>query len=316
MGFFDSFTELMGGVSGKKAGEMAAGSQLNLGNIFLPGGMTGGQTNTMQSPGFGNSPLNEADWTELNRVYGAVSDANSFSDINWNAGNFRGTELAGNKFSPEAQKFLQNNWGTIRGAKQAGDIDWSRTVGSPGYAQPAGAPGAPAGPDTLSNLGGFTQVAGDQLAQVGQNNQGNILELLRKQAQPQEQTAFNNLNNNLFMRGRLGAEDSVTGEAYRGFARGQSEADLARQLSAFGLSDQLQTSSLNRALGATGGAGELTKLSTLPFDMALKLAMAKSGANTNAAGIASSGTGLLDMWSKFMGGSGGGGGQGFFGMKG
>jgi hypothetical protein len=191
-------------------------------------------------------------------------------------------------------------------------------VGTPGYAAQPSAPGAaPTGPDTLSNIGGFTQVAKDQLGQVGQNSSGNILELLRTQAQPYEQQAQNRLNNNLFMRGRLGGEDSATSEAYRGFSRGLSEADTQRQVAALGLSDQLQTGSLNRALGATQGAGALTSLSTLPFDMALKLAMAKSGAATSAAGVANSGSGIIDMWNKFVGGGGAnGGGGGFFGMGG
>jgi hypothetical protein len=296
MSFFDSFTSIMGGVSGSKASELAEGARLNLGNIFLPGGMSGGATNTAPPGGFGNSPLNQKDWEALNNKWGEVRSAANYDDIAWD-------KIGGNPLSAEAQGFVKNNWGTIRPAAQLSHIDWSQAVGAPGYAPQPGAPGAaPTGPDTLSNIGGFNQVAKDQLGQVGQNNQANILELLRTQAQPYEQQAQNRLNNNLFMRGRLGGEDSVTGEAYRGFSRGLAEADTGRQIAAMGMSDQLQTGSMNRALGATQGAGALTSLSTLPFDMALKLAMAKSGANTQAAGVATSGTGLLDMWSKFMGG--------------
>lgn len=303
MGFFDSVTDLIGW-SNSNAEDHADSARLNLGNIFLPGGLRGGKM--LETPGgaagFGGTPLNEADWTELNRVYGAVNDANSFSDINWNAGNFRGTEFAGNKFSPEAQKFLQNNWGTIRGAKQLGDVDWSRAVGSPGYAQPAGAPGAPT--STLGDLeparGMFANLAASQGAEVGANNQGAILDLLRRQAQPFEQQAQNRLNNNLFMRGRLGTEDSATGEAFRSFSRGLAEADTQRQVAAMGLSDQLRTSALGRSLNAAQGASALTTLSTLPFDMALKLATARSQSALGQANSAAyQNDNIMDSWSKF-----------------
>jgi hypothetical protein len=329
MGFFDSLTEVLTGQNQDDIKKYAGNAQLNLGNIFLPGGMGGGASNTValgSFQGYGGSPLNQKDWEGLNSVFGAVRDANSFEDINWNAGNFRGANFQGNPLSPEANKFLSTNWSTIRSAGKLADIDWSSgIVGSPGYAPEPGTPGAggaPAAPtSTLGDLeparNAFAGLAAQQAGQVGQNTQGNILELMRQQAAPQEQRAFNGLNNNLFMRGRLGGDDSATGEAYRGFARGQSEADIGRQLTSFGLADQLQTSALNRSLGATAGAEGLTKLSTLPFDMALKLAMAKSGGASAAAGIAGSGQGLLDMWNKFMGGGGGsGGGGGFFGMKG
>lgn len=301
MGLLDSLTNPFGiGGKGRETSDLLGftdtttegyikNAGFDLGNIFLPGGMSGGQSMT-QAPGqqgFGGTPLNEADWRELNRVYGAVSDAQNFGDINWNAGNFRGVNFAGNNLSPEAQQFLSDNWGRIRGAEQLGHVDWRGAVGRPNYAQPAagtpgGTPGSPLG-DLEPARGGFAGLAANEIAAAGQNTQGNILELMRTQARPFEQEAFNRINNNLFSRGRLGLEDSATGEAYRGFSRGLAEADTGRQLSAFGLADQLRTSSLNRGLAATQGAAGLTELSTLPFDMALRLAMARSGASLGQA---------------------------------
>lgn len=127
--------------------------------------------------------------------------------------------------------------------------------------------------NTLTGTGGnldpvqaqLAAAAGTNIAQSGQNTQGNILELLRQQAAPQEAKAFQGINQNLFSRGRLGAQDSATGEAYEGFARGQSLADLSRQVAAYGLSDQLQTSALGRGLGAMSGSSQLQTRALGPY---------------------------------------------------
>lgn len=135
------------------------------------------------------------------------------------------------------------------------------------------------------------------------NNQPNILAAMRASAAPGEQRAWNSTNDALFSRGRLGGNDSATGEAYRGYTEGLQTADNARQVASYGLGDQLQTDALNRANTAASGASGLTQLSTLPFQMALQLAQAQSGAQLGIAGSAGRGNSLLDAWNSFIGSS-------------
>lgn len=145
---------------------------------------------------------------------------------------------------------------------------------------------------------------------------------LREQAQPYEQKLFQGINQNLFSRGRLGAEDSATGEAYSGFARGLSEADTARQIAAgeyaqtaqnqryqqgiqaFGLGDQFNSSALQRMLASTGGAMDLTKLSALPLEVQLAFASAKSnaqlGVGTNLIGLNSAQASPADLLARYL----------------
>lgn len=302
--FFSGLSDLVLG-SNSDIKDLAGQADLNLGNIFLPGGLKGGASNT-ETPGtFGGTPMNESDWRWLNQNWNTLRSNSNFNPDA--AQNWQDSPELVNGLSAGGQQFVKDNWSDIGRAAQFGDINWNAS-GKVGrdkllqtYAPPPGAGGAPTGPDTTSNIGMFNQVAADQLGQVGQNSSGNILELLRAQANPFERKAFQGINQNLFSRGRLGANDSATGEAYQGFSRGLAEADTQRQVAAMGLGDQLQTSALQRALGATQGAGALTTLSTLPFDMALKLAIAKSGAAVNQGNLMKAGQGdsLLDAWGKF-----------------
>lgn len=110
----------------------------------------------------------------------------------------------------------------------------------------------------------FAGAAGQNITQAGQSSQADILNLLRQQAKPQEDEAFNRLNNNLFSRGRLGAEDTATSEAYRGFSRGLSEADTARQIGAYGVSDQLQNSAINRGVASAEASRGIQTGATTP----------------------------------------------------
>jgi hypothetical protein len=326
MGFLDSLTDLMGW-SNSNAQEALNGATVkeNLGNVYLPGGVQGGSVNT--SPfanmggaggGYGNSPLSQADWQAINPIWGNIRRAANYNDINWKDPSLKGASL-----SPEASQYLQNNWGNVRRAANFGDINWKdpSLVGSPGYKQaPGGAGGATAGQGMPGSSGGSPSTLGDlepgraafagavapNVADSMTNNQPNILAAMRASAAPGEQRAWNSTNDNLFSRGRLGANDSATGEAYRGYQEGVQNADLNRQVASYGLGDQLQTDALNRGLGAAGGAGGLTQLSTLPFQLALQLAQANASSQQGIAGSAANqNDNIMDSWSKFWGGSGG-----------
>lgn len=74
----------------------------------------------------------------------------------------------------------------------------------------------------------------------GQDYQGFVngrLDLLRQQAAPFEQRAYNANNQNLFSTGRMGTTGG--GIQTEAFARGLGQADLQRQLDAQGMGDQL-----------------------------------------------------------------------------
>lgn len=81
------------------------------------------------------------------------------------------------------------------------------------------------------------------------------LGLLREQAAPFEQRAFNSLQDNLFATGRMGTTGG--GIQTEAFARGLGQADLARQLAAFDVGQQAQASAANRALARFGVAQSL-----------------------------------------------------------
>jgi hypothetical protein len=89
---------------------------------------------------------------------------------------------------------------------------------------------------------------------------GQKLQLLRDQAAPQEQAAFNSLQNNLFSTGRMGT--SGGGMMMERFARGLGQADTERQLAAQQLGIQAQNQNLQQAgllseLAGTGFANAL-----------------------------------------------------------
>lgn len=316
MGFFDSLSDLVLGTN-SNAEDAAEGIGINLGNIFLPGGLRGGYSNTTAQGGFGGTPLNESDYRFASQnwqKFHGIQDHGPTGEYAW------WDDPGQNTLSPEGKKYIET---ALKGgglSSNFSDVDWSTIAakfGAPGYAAAPGAEGGAgaAGESPLGDLeparAGFAGIAAG--APVGPNSRGEILNLLREQANPFETKAFQGINQNLFSRGRLGAEDSATGEAYQGFARGLAEADTGRQLAAFGLSDEIQTNELNRRLGAAQGATGLTGLSTLPFEMALKLAMAKSGAAAQQAGAlnAAGGDSLLGAFTSLFGGGGpfGGGGR-------
>lgn len=82
----------------------------------------------------------------------------------------------------------------------------------------------------------------------------NRLSLLRQQAAPQEEQAYNSLQQKLFGQGRLGSTGGAN--QMQAFARGLGEADLSRQLAAQGLGLQAQGMNLNQAGMLSGLAGQ------------------------------------------------------------
>lgn len=152
------------------------------------------------------------------------------------------------------------------------------------------------------------------------------LDLLRQQAQPYEQQAFQGINQNLFSRGRLGMDDSVTGEAYRQFSRGLGEADVARQrlaldfgsteaqnvfgrgLQAATLGDQLQSGALGRILNSAQGAEGLARFGSYPLELALQFGVARSnaavGGNTALAALSPQRANPFDMFTSYLGAGG------------
>jgi hypothetical protein len=75
-------------------------------------------------------------------------------------------------------------------------------------------------------------------------------DLLTQLAQPQEQRAFQGLENRLFARGQMGT--SGGGEQYRGFEEARQQADLMRQVQS---QDWATTNALNRFNAANQAVG-------------------------------------------------------------
>lgn len=127
--------------------------------------------------------------------------------------------------------------------------------------------------DFAGQLRGQAQNAFGSLPGTQQQSTAETLGLLRQQAQPFEERAFSNLQDNLFATGRLGTTGG--GLQTEAFARGLGQADLSRQLAAStegraaqeaqlglgqGLSqeqDSLMTNAMNRFEGMTGLSRDL-----------------------------------------------------------
>lgn len=84
------------------------------------------------------------------------------------------------------------------------------------------------------------------------------LNTLRQQAQPFEQRAFSNLQDNLFATGRLGTTGG--GLQTEAFARGLGQADLDRQLQATSVAQGQQQQNANIANMFAGAGGGLARL--------------------------------------------------------
>lgn len=114
------------------------------------------------------------------------------------------------------------------------------------------------------------------------------LGLLRQEAQPFENRAFNRLQDSLFASGRIGTTGG--GIQTEAFARGLGQADLARQRQAFDFGRSLQDDATRRAsslnqigLSQLGGATGIDQLGLQQFQAALNAAIARSNASAGAA---------------------------------
>jgi hypothetical protein len=145
---------------------------------------------------------------------------------------------------------------------------------------------------------------------------------MREQAAPYEQQAFNRINQNLFTRGRLGGEDTTTGEAYRSFSRGLSEADTARQIAAgdyaqsaqeqrfrqgydaLGLLENMRTGGTNRQVAGAGAVNDITRLGALPYDIQMAQEVARTnaqlGVGTANANFAAGQPNFSDLLARFL----------------
>ena len=116
------------------------------------------------------------------------------------------------------------------------------------------------------------------------------LDILRQQAAPFEQRAFNNLQTNLFNTGRLGTTGG--GLQTEAFARGLGQADLGRQLAAQDFGFQQQNAAAARAGQFTnqlqGLRGFEDALLGSTFDRALTLDSAQSQRALQRFGLAQS----------------------------
>jgi hypothetical protein len=112
-----------------------------------------------------------------------------------------------------------------------------QAVGMSSLANAATAPGSAyygAGPEISAAAQGLDTGAMQGTAQDRYN-------LLTQAAQPEEQRAFNRLEDRLFARGQMGS--SGGGEAYRGFEEARQQADLQRQMMG---QDFARTSAMDR----------------------------------------------------------------------
>lgn len=140
-----------------------------------------------------------------------------------------------------------------------------------------GAAGLPGAPDTMNLQGQLDSVLGRSMndmnrgsvapglqstaftgaaQQLGDASRGfgdvrdSTLANLRAQAKPEEDRAFDNLQNNLFATGRLGSSGGAL--QTEAFARGLGQADLSRQLSANQEARTTQSNALNIGTGLAG----------------------------------------------------------------
>ena len=227
-----------GGTLVNSAAPAAAGIQDAAGNI-IPG-----------TEAVSNMAGDSTWWQKILEPFGGGADASAFENV------FAALQgLGGLSSLSGGGNTLSDLFGFSNSS--ADDALRSATIGAHGTAGPGGASTQydPAtGRITASggNLDPFqaqlAQYAGTQLSQADSAaNQQKYLEMLRAQAQPYEQQITNSVNSNLFSRGRLGAEDSTTGLAYRELAKGLSLADLGRQETALRFGEEQTQNIFDRA---------------------------------------------------------------------
>lgn len=343
-----------------------AGGVMNYSGAGQPLADVNGAQQQQANPGYGGSPLSQGDYATLNNNWGNLRRAANYGDINWSDPALKGATVSpeAQQFLTQNWGNIRRaaNFGDINWAAGGGD----KIIGMPNYAKPAAAPGAApapaaagAGPTATQGMpgtGGANTTSGNLMQQflnIAQNQSINpqaqgalqdaamrgltstpqgvsdqYLQLMRDQSAPYEKQAMNLLNDNLFSRGRLGADDTATSDAYREFSKGLNLADLQRQLSAmqFGQTQQnnlfsqgiqaltagsgLQDAALQRALGSIQGYGALAQTNALPVQLAMQLAQMQAQARLGIAGSASNNIDplgrLTSDWGNFWGGVGGG----------
>jgi len=189
-------------------------------------------------------------WQTLLKPFGGGADASAFDNV------FAALQgLGGLSSLSGGGNSLSDLFGFTNSS--ADDAIRSGTLDAHGTAGPGGAstmydPSTGVTTASGGNLDPFQgQLAQYAQSQLGQADSGmqqqKYLDLLRAQAQPYEQQVTNSVNNNLFSRGRLGAEDSTTGLAYRELAKGLSLADLGRQETALNFGEQQTQNIFDRA---------------------------------------------------------------------
>jgi len=188
-------------------------------------------------------------WQTILQPFGGGADASAFENV------FAALQGLGGLSSLGGGNALSDLFGFTNSS--ADDAMRSATIGAHGTSGPGGASTQydPATGQITASGGNLDPFQG-QLAQYAQSQLGQAdsaaqqqkyLDLLRQQAQPYEQQVTNSVNNNLFSRGRLGAEDSTTGLAYRELAKGLSLADLSRQTTALDYGQQETQNVFDRA---------------------------------------------------------------------
>ena len=228
-------------------------------------------------------------WQTILQPFGGGADASAFENV------FAALQGLGGLSSLGGGNALSDLFGFSNSS--ADDAIRSGTIGAHGTAGPGGASTQydPAtGQITASggNLDPFQgQLAQYAQAQLGQADSGmqqqKYLDLLRAQAQPYEQQITNSVNNNLFSRGRLGAEDSTTGLAYRELAKGLSLADLSRQTTALDYGQQETQNVFDRARLSGDLASQLQNRAFAPQAGATNTNIASANAQLGV------GTGLI-----------------------
>ena len=228
-------------------------------------------------------------WQTILQPFGGGADASAFENV------FAALQGLGGLSSLGGGNSLSDLFGFTNSS--ADDAIRSGTLGAHGTAGPGGAstqydPATGVTTASGGNLdpfqGQLAQYAGTQLGQADTTAQSaRYLDLLRQQAAPYEQQITNSVNNNLFSRGRLGAEDSTTGLAYRELAKGLSLADLNRQTTALDYGQQETQNIFGRATQAGDLASQLQNRSYLPGQLAQNSGIAASNAQLGV------GTGLI-----------------------
>lgn len=234
-------------------GQSGGGFFSRLGDsLFGNGGGTGGSSNLMDWLGFGANAL--GGYLQSGAEKDAAASLNP-----WNVNGMFGSA----QFDPSTRTANYTMDPTMAGLRnQLGGATQGMLGGmnTQPFNQFAMSQGNEALPGLFGDLqgalgnmpqGAFNQYQnqmGQAMGMAGQDVSGimnNRLDLLRQQAKPGEEQAYNSLENRLFSQGRMGSTGGNS--QLQAFAKGLGEADLTRQLAAQDLGLQTQGMNLNQA---------------------------------------------------------------------